>query len=118
MWLMCPEVQRFVVFPVFEVTWKWLASGQGCWGPRPLTRELQVDSEYKLYAPRFYRAGPGPEADRWPGGMCGESVGLLRPQMRLCGQQGGDTLVTKLGCSCPGQSHGVGVFVAGHLVHS
>lgn len=34
-----------------------MASSQGCWGPRPLTRGLQVDAKYELYAPWFYHAG-------------------------------------------------------------
>lgn len=33
--------------------------------------------------------------------------------MRLCGWQGGDTLVTKLDCFCSGQPRGASIFVAG-----
>lgn len=86
------------------MSWKWLASGQGCWGPRP----LQVDSEYKLYASRFYCAGLCGAVEKQDqalrqmdglGGACRENTGRLRPKMRLCGWQGDDTLVTKLGCS-------------------
>lgn len=90
-------------FPTPQGDW---ASGQGCWGPRPLTRDPQVEGVHAVctlappcwavrssgvqsWGPLHITTRPSPEADGWLGGACRESEGHLELKMRQCDTQEG-----------------------------